>query len=174
MKHPLEWAATHLKKPGYFCALQIIAGLVSAKAAGILLSHVQALGHVAADPVGHGSGGAILARAIFALGSRSRAIEWRYRGRSLGGGGYWYASHDHAWRWDHSDAEISKRARGVLRWKIRYDSIRVTAEKGQVTLLGEVNWDLDREAAEQTVRKLSGVVSVTNLLTTKVCAVRHA
>ena len=64
MKHPLEWAATHLKKPGYFCALQIIAGLVSAKAAGILLSHVQALGHVAADPVGHGSGGAILARAI--------------------------------------------------------------------------------------------------------------
>jgi len=34
----------------------------------------------------------------FALGSRSRAIEWRYRGRSLGGGGYWYASHDHAWR----------------------------------------------------------------------------
>jgi osmotically-inducible protein OsmY len=74
--------------------------------------------------------------------------------------------------WDHSDAEISKRARSVLRWKIRYDSIRVTAEKGQVTLLGEVNWDLDREAAEQTVRKLSGVVSVTNLLT--VCAVRHA
>ena len=60
MKHPLEWAATHLKKPGYFCALQIIAGLVSAKAAEILLSHVQALGHVAADPVGHGSGGAIL------------------------------------------------------------------------------------------------------------------
>ena len=110
----------------------------------------------------------------FALGSRSRAIEWRYRGRSLGGSCHWYASHDHAWRWDHSDAEISKRARGVLRWKIRYDSIRVTAEKGQVTLLGEVNWDLDREAAEQTVRKLSGVVSVTNLLTTKVCAVRHA
>ena len=60
MKHPLEWAATHLKKPGYFCALQIIAGLVSANAAGILLSHFQALGHVAADPVGHGSGGAIL------------------------------------------------------------------------------------------------------------------
>jgi osmotically-inducible protein OsmY len=76
--------------------------------------------------------------------------------------------------WDHSDAEISRRARSVLRWKTRYDSIRVTAEKGQVTLLGEVNWDLDREAAEQTVRKLSGVVSVTNLLTTKVCAVRHA
>jgi len=60
MKHPLEWAATHLKKPGYFCALQIIAGLVSANAAGILLSHFQALDHVAADPIGHGSGGEIL------------------------------------------------------------------------------------------------------------------
>ena len=72
-----------------------------------------------------------------------------------------------------SDTEISKRARSVLRWKIRYDSIRVTAEKGHVTLLGEVNWDLDREAAEQTVRKLSGVIGVTNLLTTKDCAVRH-
>ena len=55
MRHPLEWAATHLKKPGYFFALQIIAGLVSANAAGILLSHFQALGHVAADPVGHGA-----------------------------------------------------------------------------------------------------------------------
>ena len=76
--------------------------------------------------------------------------------------------------WEHSDTEISKRAHSVLRWRIRYDSIRVTAEKGHVTLLGEVNWDLDREAAEQTVRKLSGVIGVTNLLTTKDCAVRHA
>jgi osmotically-inducible protein OsmY len=72
--------------------------------------------------------------------------------------------------WDHPDAEISKRARSVLRWNIRYDSIRVTADKGHVTLSGEVNWDLDRDAAEQTVGKLSGVVGVTNLLTTKVCA----
>jgi osmotically-inducible protein OsmY len=69
------------------------------------------------------------------------------------------------WR-EHSDAEIANRARGVLRWKIRYDSIRVMAEKGHVTLLGEVNWNLDREAAEQTVRRLSGVVGVTNRITT--------
>ena len=73
-----------------------------------------------------------------------------------------------------SDTEIAKRARSILRWKIRYDAIRVTAEKGQLTLVGEVNWDLDREAAEQTVRKLSGVIGVTNLLTTKGCVVRHA
>jgi hypothetical protein len=67
MKHPLEWAATHLRKSGYFCALQIIAGLVSANAAGVLLSRFQALGHVAADPIGHRSGGEILQSvAVFA------------------------------------------------------------------------------------------------------------
>jgi osmotically-inducible protein OsmY len=72
---------------------------------------------------------------------------------------------------ENSDTEIAKRARSVLRWKIRYDSIQVTAEKGHLTLFGEVNWNLDREAAEQTVRKLSGVTGVTNLLTAKDCAV---
>ena len=56
MKHQLEWVAIHLRKPGYFCALQIIASLVSANAAGILLSHSQALRHIAADSIGHRSG----------------------------------------------------------------------------------------------------------------------
>ena len=56
MKHPFEWAAIHLKKPAYFCAFQIIAGLVSANAAGILLSHSRALSHIAADSIGHRSG----------------------------------------------------------------------------------------------------------------------
>ena len=68
--------------------------------------------------------------------------------------------------WD-SDTEIAKRVRSILRWKIRYDSIQVKADQGHVTLLGEVNWDLDREAAEHTVRKLSGVVGITNLIATK-------
>jgi osmotically-inducible protein OsmY len=67
--------------------------------------------------------------------------------------------------WD-SDTEIAKRARSILRWKIRYDSIQVKADQGHVTLLGKVSWDLDREAAEHTVRKLSGVVGVTNLIAT--------
>jgi uncharacterized membrane protein YeaQ/YmgE (transglycosylase-associated protein family) len=59
MKHPLEWAATHLKKPGYFHALQIIVGLVGADAAGVLLSHFQALGQVAENPIGHSGRGEI-------------------------------------------------------------------------------------------------------------------
>ena len=43
----------------------------------------------------------------------------------------------------------------------------VTARNGRLTLSGEVYWDSDREAAECTVRKLSGVTGVTNLITTK-------
>jgi osmotically-inducible protein OsmY len=56
----------------------------------------------------------------------------------------------------------------------RYGSFdRVKAEKGHVTLSGEVSWDLDREAAEHAVRRLSGVVGITNLTTTKPYAVHH-
>ena len=74
MKHPLEWAATHLKKQGYFCALQIIAGLVSANVAGILLSHFQALAHVTADPISYRSGEEIL-HSVAVLARLSGGIE---------------------------------------------------------------------------------------------------
>ena len=47
-----------------------------------------------------------------------------------------------------SDAELARRARSLLRWKIRYDSIQVKTVNGHVTLFGEVSWDLDRETAE--------------------------
>ena len=60
MQHLFEWTETLLKKPAFFCALQIIVGLFSANAAGVLLSHFQALSHVAVDPIGHRSGGDIL------------------------------------------------------------------------------------------------------------------
>ena len=66
-----------------------------------------------------------------------------------------------------SDEQLARRARGLLRWKIRYDSIQVKTVNGHVTLLGQVSWDLDRETAERTVRKLTGVVDVTNSIVTK-------
>jgi len=66
-----------------------------------------------------------------------------------------------------SDAELARRARSLLRWKIRYDSIQVKTVNGHVTLFGEVSWDLDRETAERTVRNLTGVVDVTNSIVTK-------
>jgi osmotically-inducible protein OsmY len=64
--------------------------------------------------------------------------------------------------WVVSDDELAIRARSLLRWKIRYNSIHVEAEKGHVTLSGQVDSSSDRDAAEQTIRKLSGVVGVTN------------
>ena len=64
--------------------------------------------------------------------------------------------------WVLSDDELAIRARSLLRWKIRYNSIRVAAENGHVTLSGQVDSSSDRDAAEQIIRKLSGVVGVTN------------
>ena len=61
-----------------------------------------------------------------------------------------------------SDDELVTRARSILRWKIRYNSVHVGASNGHVTLSGNVFSYLDREAAEQTVRKLTGVVTLTN------------
>ena len=65
-----------------------------------------------------------------------------------------------------SDDELVTRARSILRWKIRYNAVYVTAEDGHVTLSGHVFSDLDREAAEQTVRKMTGVATLTNLIVT--------
>jgi osmotically-inducible protein OsmY len=65
------------------------------------------------------------------------------------------------------DDELADRARSLLRWKCRFDFVRVAARAGRVTLSGEVMFPLDREVAEQTIRKLSGVTEITNLITTK-------
>jgi len=61
-----------------------------------------------------------------------------------------------------SDVELAHKAKNLLRWKIRYNSIRVEANKGHVILTGKVDWPSDIAAAEQTIRKLRGVLSVTN------------
>jgi len=68
--------------------------------------------------------------------------------------------------WVLSDDELAIRARSLLRWKIRYNSIHVEAEKGHVTLSGQVDSPSDRDAAEQIIRKLSGVAGLTNRITT--------
>ena len=65
-----------------------------------------------------------------------------------------------------SDDELAIRARSLLRWKIRYNSIHVEAENGHLTLSGEVNSSSDRDAAEQIIRRLRGVVGVTNRIST--------
>ncbi len=65
-----------------------------------------------------------------------------------------------------SDDEIVTRARSILRWKIRYNEVRVAARDGHVILSGHVFSNLDREAAEYTIRKMTGVVTLTNRIVT--------
>ena len=74
MKHFLQWVATHLDKPGYFCSLQIVAGLVGVNAAGAVLTHFQTISHMAADPISHRIGSQIL-HSIPVLASLSGALD---------------------------------------------------------------------------------------------------
>jgi osmotically-inducible protein OsmY len=61
-----------------------------------------------------------------------------------------------------SDEELVTRALSILRWKIRYNAVEVTAQDGHVVLSGHVFSTLDRDAAEHTIRKMTGVNTLTN------------
>ncbi|MDE2271542.1 MAG: BON domain-containing protein [Xanthomonadaceae bacterium] len=63
-----------------------------------------------------------------------------------------------------NDDEIAQRALSIIAWNtvIPRDSVRVRVSDGWVTLSGSVNWNYQRQAAENEVRKLGGVKGVTN------------
>jgi len=63
-----------------------------------------------------------------------------------------------------SDDELENRVRSLLRWKIRFNAVHVAVGSGHVTLSGQVISALDRDTAEQTIRRLRGVVGVTNCI----------
>ena len=52
----------------------------------------------------------------------------------------------------------------ILDWDVSvpYDRIKVQVQNGLVTLSGEVDWWYQKNAAEDTVRKVVGVVMVSN------------
>lgn len=68
-----------------------------------------------------------------------------------------------------SDDEIAKRAANILGWdsQVPNDAIEITVQNGWVTLKGAVDWQFQRRAAEDDVRKLSGVAGVNNHITIK-------
>jgi osmotically-inducible protein OsmY len=68
-----------------------------------------------------------------------------------------------------SDDEIAKRALNILKWDamIPNDAVKVTVQKGWVTLAGDVSWQYQKKAAEDAVRKLSGVTGVSNSVSIK-------
>lgn len=63
-----------------------------------------------------------------------------------------------------NDDDIAKKVLQVLSWDIDVpdDKIKAKVEKGWVTLSGEVEWYYQRSAAESDVRKLDGVLGLTN------------
>jgi osmotically-inducible protein OsmY len=61
------------------------------------------------------------------------------------------------------DTEIAEAALSALAWHVALPpSLLVTVEHGFVTLSGVVAWPYQREAAEEAVRHLTGVISVRN------------
>jgi len=68
-----------------------------------------------------------------------------------------------------ADDEIAKRVLTVLRWDamIPQETVKVTVQKGWVTLRGEVNWQYQKKAAEDAIRKLFGITGVGNCISIK-------
>jgi osmotically-inducible protein OsmY len=63
-----------------------------------------------------------------------------------------------------TDEDIAAAAVRALKWNILVPSskIKVTVSRGFVTLEGEVNWQFQKDAAEEAVRYLDGVTGVAN------------
>ena len=70
---------------------------------------------------------------------------------------------------NHNDTDISGAIVNRFKWDLLVPNDRVKAmvEKGHVTLSGEVDWQFQREAAENEVRNLSGVTGVSNQIAVK-------
>lgn len=69
----------------------------------------------------------------------------------------------------HSDEDIASRAVLLLKWsaEIPKDAIQVKVSKGWISLTGEVEWQYQRQAAEDHLRSLVGVKGVSNLIVVK-------
>ena len=66
-----------------------------------------------------------------------------------------------------TDSDIATSARNVLQWTsaVQSDAVKITVEKGWITLTGQVDWKFQKEAAADAVRFLSGVVGVSDQIT---------
>jgi osmotically-inducible protein OsmY len=67
------------------------------------------------------------------------------------------------------DSDIADSVVHVLEWTsaLADQDIRATVSNGRVTLIGEVDWNYQREVAERAVNHLVGVTSVINRITVK-------
>jgi osmotically-inducible protein OsmY len=67
------------------------------------------------------------------------------------------------------DESIARAASNALEWDVSvpHDRVKVHVQNGLVTLSGEVDWWYQKNDAENAVRRLTGVVSVSNGITIK-------
>jgi len=67
------------------------------------------------------------------------------------------------------DDQIAKRALKIIAWDttVPDDKMKIKVQNGWITLSGEVEWSYQKTGAEEAVRKLSGVIGVTNLITVR-------
>jgi len=70
---------------------------------------------------------------------------------------------------ERTDEDIAQAAVDTLRWSVfvPQDRIKVKVSKGWITLEGNVDWQYQKSAAEKAVRKLYGVLGVSNLIEVK-------
>jgi len=67
-----------------------------------------------------------------------------------------------------TDADIARSAENVLEWNSCLpNSVKVKAEKGKITLSGEVEWNYQRKGASDAVRYLTGVTGVSDEIAIK-------
>jgi osmotically-inducible protein OsmY len=67
-----------------------------------------------------------------------------------------------------TDADIARSAENVLEWTSYLpSSVKVKAEKGWITLSGEVDWDYQRKGASDATRHLMGVTGVSDEIAIK-------
>lgn len=68
-----------------------------------------------------------------------------------------------------TDTEIAETVLNTLRWHtaVPDDKIKIKVENGVVTLEGELEWEYQRISAKTAIQNLTGVRSVTNLITVK-------
>jgi osmotically-inducible protein OsmY len=68
-----------------------------------------------------------------------------------------------------SDQDIAAAALNAMSWQVQVPpgAIQVRVDNGWVTLDGAVDYNFERQAAENAVRHLTGVIAVNNLITLK-------
>jgi osmotically-inducible protein OsmY len=68
-----------------------------------------------------------------------------------------------------ADDEVAQRAAKILEWDstVPFGKVKIKVERGYVTLSGEVEWQFQRRAAEDAVRKLSGLSGVLNTISVR-------